>query len=881
MRPFSSAFCILLWLSTSFAASVQSPTLRLDDTVRPTHYAVELTIVPGQDSFSGKVDIDVQLSEPKSIIWLNALQLNVSTATVGSEPAKVVSGREGFIGLELAKSGPAKLHLTYTGVLNRKGSIGAFQLEYKGQWYAYTQFEATDARRAMPCFDQPNFKTPWDITLHVKREHKAFANTPQVGETAVENGMKVVRFATTKPLPSYLVAFAAGPFDVVEAGMDARSKAPLRVIVPKGKAGEAKAAAQEIPQLLKLLEDYFGTPYPFEKLDSLVMPISNFAMENVGLITYSESLLLAAPDTDTINRQRTRAVFVAHEMAHQWFGDLVTTAWWDDIWLNEAFASWLETKIVQEWKPEWRMEVQAVDDRLGAMGIDSLKTARKIRQPIQSDNDIANAFDGITYQKGAAVIQMFEHWIGPENFKRGVRLYMKENANGNATAQQFLAAISLAARRDVAPAFSTFLDQAGVPVVSVNLRCDSQQPRLELSQKRYVPIGSQDVQQETWAIPVCVKYDANGKARTACELLYSKRGEMTLDGARACPEWVDPNDEAVGYYRVAAQGGLLDKTLGADVAALSLSERVSMLGDMRALVRSGDIPAAQALSMVPQFANDSAREVVSGTIYTASFAVGPFVPEDLLAKGEQYIRKVYGDRARRLGWKARPGETDDDKLLRQTLVPFVASSGRDQQLIDEASGLAREWLKKRSGIDRNLLDPVLRTAAQFGDEALFDQLVAAAGSNSDPAEQSTILKAVASFRDPKIARKAMQLMLSDRLDLRQTFFPLIFRPLENRTTKNIPFEFIRENWDQLVVKLPNEAGSDYAAFLPFAGNAICDPGMEREYISFFENRVQKYTGAPRTFAQVREGIGICIAQKNEIGPSVADFLRKTIAALRY
>jgi alanyl aminopeptidase len=876
MRPLPFVSCLLVWAPVTFAASVDSPALRLDDTVRPTHYAAELTIVPGQDSFSGNVDIDVELSEPKSVIWLNALQLKIGQAAVAGEPGRIVEGGKGFIGIELDKpapAGPAKLHFGYTGVLSRKSSAGAFQLEEKGEWYAYTQFEATDARRAFPCFDQPNFKTPWDITLRVKREHKAFANTPQVGETAVENGMKVVRFATTKPLPSYLVAFAAGPFDIVDLGKDARGRTPLRVIVPKGKASEAKAAAQEIPPLLRLLEDYFGTPYPFEKLDSLVMPIGNFAMENVGLITYSEDLLLTSSETDAISRQRLRAIVVAHEMAHQWFGDLVTTTWWDDIWLNESFASWLETKIVQEWKPEWRMNVHAVEDRLGVMQLDSLKTARKIRQPIQSDNDIANAFDGITYEKGAAVIQMFEHWIGQEKFRRGVQIYMKQNANGNATAAQFLTAISKAAGRDVAPAFSTFLDQAGVPVVSVSLLCDSKQPRLELSQKRYVPIGSPDGQQETWSIPVCVKYDANGKPRSACELLTSRQGEMTLSGARSCPAWVEANDEAIGYYRVVYKTNSQDKALGGSMSALDIPEKVSALGDIRALVDTGDVSAAEALSMLPKFTDDSAREVVSKTIDIASLAVGRFVPEDLLPKGREYIRKLYDDRARRLGWKPRPGDSDDDKLLRQTLVPFVASSGRDQQLIDEASALAREWLKKRSGIDRNLLSPVLSTAAQFADETLFDQLLAAARSSSDRTEQPTLLRALASSRDPKLARKAMDVLLTDHFDVRQAFYPLMFQPLKNRETADIPFEFVREKWDQLMDKLPHEVGSDYAAALPSVGNAICDPGMERQYVSFFQDRVQRYAGAPRTFAQTREAIGICIAQKDEIGPSVANFLR--------
>jgi alanyl aminopeptidase len=861
------------------AASAERPALRLDDTVRPTRYAAELTVVPGRDSFSGEITIDVRLSEPKSIIWLNALDLKIIRASVGDQPARVIGGSPGFIGLELdraAPAGPARLHFTYSGVINRKASAGVFELQERAEWYAYTQFEATDARRAFPCFDQPDFKTPWNIALRIKREHKAFANTPQTEETDAGNGMKVVRFATTKPLPSYLVAFAVGPFDVVNIGEDARSRAPLRIIVPKGRSADARTAAEEIPQLLRRLEDYFGSPYPFEKLDSVVMPVSNFAMENAGLITYSEGLLLATPDNDTITRRRTRAVVVAHEMAHQWFGDLVTTAWWNDIWLNESFASWLETKIVQEWKPEWRMDVQQVQDRLGAMRLDSLKTARKIRQPIESNNDIANAFDGITYEKGAAVIRMFEHWIGPEKFRRGVQLYMEQNAGGSATAKQFLAAISEAAGRDVAPTFSTFLDQAGVPVITVNLKCGDAPARVILSQKRYAQIGSPQTQPERWDIPVCIKYDAGHKALETCELMTAPEAEVRLTGATGCPAWLDANDQAVGYYRVAYQGGLLEKVLSRDMSALSLAEKVSTLGDIRALVDSGDISAAQALAILPRLVGDSAHEVISETIEIASLAVGWYVPDDLLPAGQEYIRRLYGDRAHRLGWTPRASDAPDDKLMRETLVPFVAAIGRDRRLIDEASTLAREWLKTRTGIDPNLLAPALQTAAAFGDRALFDQLMAAAKSANDSTEQSTLLRALASFRNPDLAQKAMALLLTPDFDARQAFYPLMFQPLENRTTARIPFEFTRAHWDELVERLPHEVGSDYAAALPRVGGGICDPETEQQYVEFFEGRVQSYAGAPRTFAQTRESIRVCIAQRNTLGPEIADFLRKLV-----
>src|SRR5579864_1247042 len=499
----------LLALSSAFAATApEPPKLRLPDNTRPSRYAVDLTLIPDRDTFHGAVDISIDIRTPTSILWLNAAALKIQDASFRtvSGPiarAQTLAGGADFAGFSFDHpvSGKGVLHIAYEGTINRNSSAGVFQMKEGDQWYVYTQFEPTDARRAFPCFDEPAYKVPWQLTMHVRKNDAAFANTPQLSEADEADGMKVVKFKESQPLPSYLVAFAAGPFEIVDAGK--LGKTPLRVITPRGKTADAEYAAESIPQLLKLLEDYFGTPYPYEKLDSIVMPVSNFAMENAGLITYGETTLLSKPEQDSINRRRGMATVVAHEMAHQWFGDLVTTSWWDDIWLNEAFASWMERKIVAQWKPEWKIEVTAVNARLGAMREDSLVSARKIRQPIQSNDDIANGFDGITYEKGAAVIQMFETWIGREKFRKGVQIYLQKHAWGNATAADFEAGISAAAGRNIAPAFDTFLNQAGLPEVSMTLDC-SAKPKLLLAQKRLLPLGSKGSAQQTWRIPICV-----------------------------------------------------------------------------------------------------------------------------------------------------------------------------------------------------------------------------------------------------------------------------------------------------------------------------------------------------------------------------------------
>ncbi len=851
------------------AFAQKPPELRLSRSVEPVRYAAELTVVPAQETFSGTIDIALSVHEPASVIWLNATDLTVGEASLKAGgrtvAARVVPGGSDFVGFafdQAVPAGEAALHIAYSGKISARNSAGVFRNRIDGEWYAFTQFEATDARRAFPCFDEPSFKVPWQVTLRVKRADMALSNTSPVSETDEPDGMKAVRFEQTRPLPSYLVAFAVGPFEAVDAGH--AGKTPLRIITPRGMADRAKYAAEVTPQLLSALEDYYGIPYPYGKLDSIAVPLFGGAMENPGLITYAQTLILAKPSEDSLERQRSYASVSAHEMAHQWCGDLVTTDWWDDIWLNEAFATWMATKTLEAWKPEWHPEISAAVSAQGAMSADSLVSVRRIRQPIQSKGDIANAFDTITYEKGAAVIAMFEHWITPATFRAGVQRYLKAHADRTATAADFLAAVSSAAGRDVAPAFSSFLDQAGVPLVSAQVKC-GQGVQLALSQRRFLPLGSPAAPDQLWQIPVCVRW-AGSRPGTFCTLFTQRSASIPLPNVQGCPSSLLLNDAGAGYYRASYRGVLPS---GND---LSPVERIGVAGDAAALLRGGELPAADALRVAVEFANDPTRQVVTTTIRIVSDVGSHLVSSDLKPNYERFIRKVYGPRAHELGWTLKPGESDDARLLRPQLVQFVADDGADPALIADAHRLAAKWLEDHRAVAPGMLTAVLESAAAHGDRTLYDRMAAVLSKTTDPTDRRALLAAMGMFPDPVIVKTNFELLLKGGVDPREAV-GLMFGPLHNPRTRGVPFELVRDNYDQLVSKLPGSLLGEFAAFLPEVGRGFCDDRDRERVAAFFKDRSSKTVGGERILAQTLETIGQCVAVRKAQEPSVAQFLK--------
>jgi alanyl aminopeptidase len=851
------------------------PELRLPTTVRPTGNTVELTIDPTIEDFSGSITTTITVDEPTSVIWLNGdeLQLSAATATVGgvAQKATVTAPKKGYLALSFAAPlarGTGTLAITYRGKMHNSDGDGIYTAKEAGDWYAFTQFESTDARQAFPTFDEPLFKVPWKLTIHTKQPLVALSNTPIVSERPEANGMKAVEFAETKPLPSYLVAFAVGPFDMVDAGKT-KAGVPVRIIVPRGRGSDAAYPAKVSVELLEWLETYFGTPYPYPKLDLVAVSVFNAgAMENPGLITYRQSLILTKPEERTLGREQAYATTAAHEMAHQWFGDYVTLAWWDDTWLNESFASWMETKIVKEWQPSWDLDIEAVGSKSGVMGQDSLDSARAIRQPITTAEEIESSFDGITYAKGEAVLSMIERWVGPDVFQRGVRAYLAKHAWGNATYDDFVSAMTEAAGKDLRPLFESFVKQSGVPLVELRLQCSKgQPPKLAMSQHRYAPTGSKIDPNRTWTIPVCVRWGAGGKTGRDCMQMSTQTAELPLSAA-ACPDWVMPNEGSVGYYRSQLEQPLFTKLIARARKDLSTGERVGLIGDVNALVENGAVGKGVALALVADLAKDPSRHIVDASIGIVA-GIDEMVGEKLRPNYERFIRKLYLARAKQLGWQSKPGEGPDAKELRPELLSLVAGDGKDPALDAEATKLAYRWLDDRASIDPTVVGSVLGVAARYGDQALFDRLHAEAKKVTDRAQRARILSALGGFADPKLVAQALALILTDEFDLREAG-GLSRGAMSDPRTRLVAYAFVKEHFDEISAKLPPA----YRPYMAYFALPLCDDKYKPELEAFLTPRIEKLDGGPLALAHAMEELSLCSASRKAQAPAVEAFLAK-------
>ncbi len=845
------------------------PILRLPQDSRPLRYRAALEIDPSAKTFRGRIEIDVDTKRAADRIWLNAQSLTVEKATLrhgGSDTAlTVAASARNFLALRGSiPAGESTLLLEYTGKQDVGLSNGMGRYTDSGDWYVVTHFEPADARRVFPCFDEPSFKVPWQLTLTVPDGMMALTNSAVEKDEKLPDGRHRFQFRATRPLPSYLIALAVGPFETVDAGKT-RTGVETRIVVPRGRSADAAQAAAAAGKILAYLEDYTGIPYDYGKLDHIVVPgTQRGAMEHPGLITYGPRWLLIRKN-ESVAARRGQASIFAHEMAHQWFGNLVTTAWWDDIWLNEAFATWMTPKALQSVYPEMEAAIEPATTRQSALANDALATARRVRQPITAEADMRAAFDRITYNKGATVIRMFERWIGPEKFQKAVRAYLTAHADGNATAADFLAALDKeAGDKPVGAAFASFLDQPGVPEIAMELSCPSGGPAtLKLSQRRYVPAGAAQVSgEQRWQVPVCVAVPDGKGRKTHCTLLAEATGELAL--GKSCPAWVAPNVDGAGYYLASLAPEPLAALLERGWSRLSRIERVALLGDLEMMVDGGKSDVGTLLALLPRLGASRDPFLVDVAVRRLH-KLADFVAPEQREAFARLVRDTLGAAGKRIGWSSRKREKAAEAKLRGELMSLLAVEGQDPAARDRAAALAREWLADHGKVPDSLWVPVLESAVRTSPKETVPALLARLPEEQDRIAQRAIYQALAQAPDQALQRKVLELTLAADPIPPEMVNVLAAYPAELERQAAL-FDFVREHADDLLRRLPE----DYQRALV---TNVCDAGRRDQVASFLESKLEPLPEVGTLAVKQKiESMDQCIARRAAQAPALAKFL---------
>ncbi len=885
--PRSFLLAVLL-AQAALAAGEAPPQGQLGQAVRPLAYRLDLTVLPEQTEFSGVAEIDVEITARTSRIWLHGNGLTVASAELVTAsgtrlPASYAQVADtGVASLDFAVSVPAgrgTLRIRYRAPY-RIGAEGLYHLTVDGESYALTQFEAIDARRMFPGFDQPGFKVPFDIAVTTRATNAVVGNAPVRAEKPLGGGMKRVELATTKPLPTYLVALAVGPFDVVEWRPLPPNKVrdwplPLRGVAARGKGPKLRYALENTNAIVTYLEEYFGIAFPYPKLDLIASPDSGLGgMENAGAIVYGEARLLNADDSP--ETRRGFGGIHAHEVSHQWFGDLVTPKWWDDIWLNESFADWMGFKAGAAWQPSLGIDIVPALMTPPAMDLDSRIAARQIRQPVTRNLDINSAFDAITYMKGGAVLGMFEAYLGEDAFRAGIRQHMKRFAYGVADVEDFMASLAQGSGRpDVVPAFRTFIEQPGVPLVGATLDCKQGAPALTLVQSRYLPIGSRGDPKRTWQVPLCVRYGNDKTVAKQCLLLAGEQATMDL-ASSGCPTFVMPNADGAGYYRFALDGDGWH-ALTANFGRLNQKELLATADSLSAAYQANRLPTEVYVAAIREIAASAylqaAMQPGADLVRLRDYLVPAGSREAVLA----LMRTLYRPRLDALGpAKAMPAaetaEAVDKALFRTKLVRLLALEADDRELRAGLAEDARRYIRMGEpgdGLDEGAVPPALREIAlRAGVRELgapfAEALIARMLASGDSQFRLQAAAALGNTDDAALGERVRKLLLDQQLKGREPTtlaFSLASRVSQSRAT----FDWFKANQEAFIGRLSHFA----YRWLPRLGAGFCTLPERDELRDVFTPLVGRLEGADRTLAETLEGIELCAAladaKRDEVG----------------
>ena len=843
-----------------FASLASADVVRLGNDVVPLSESVMLTVDPRKDDYTGSVKVDLEVKKATPAFRFHAEDLTIGTMTLKKGATAIdvthATGKDGTVDVTAKQPlapGKYTLSIDFTNKFNRQ-AVGLYKMLTKDQEpYLFTQFQAIDARRAFPVWDEPEFKIPYEVSVNIPDIYDAVSNSPVAAESA-KDGTKSIRFARTKPLPSYLIALAVGKFDYTPiAGLSI----PGRIVSPKGQGKLTKIAADITPPVLAALEKYFNSKYPFEKLDLIAVPeYWAGAMENPGAITYRDTVILLDSATATPSQKQNLIRITAHELAHMWFGDLVTMEWWDDLWLNESFADWMGDKITDQLHPEFGHLIGESRGIQRVMTSDARATTDPIRK-IGIDPETAMNNVGIAYDKGKAVLWMFEGWIGADKFRQGVLDHLKANAWGNANASEFFSTFAKHAPAGTVPAFESFVRQAGIPLVTVEMTGPNE---VRLTQSRFTT-GTAPAQ--TWSIPVTLRYSDGSKSRTTAVLLDGATKTVKLDGSNV--EWLFPHANAAGYYRWKMPEATMSMLASRAVDVLDPKERLAFIGNAGALFSNGTIHGDAYLDLLARFGNDPDPQVFSAMMGALTNVRWTFDTAENRPRFASYLRSTLGPALDRIGITPKEGEPQTVTSLRPELVALLAVYGNEERAWKFIRESQPKYLADSSAVHPTLAGTVLTLAAKDGDAAMWEDYRKRFETASLPAERARYLGGLGSFRDPAIKKKAREYALSGPVRPQELF--VLFGGGETPEERDEMYEWATANFDAILKKIPPAFAAGMAGI---AGG--CEPERVAKAREFLIAR--KIPNVERRLDQVEEQVRECAALRAREMASVTSFLSK-------
>lgn len=859
---------------------------RLPGGVTPEHYSLMITPDLKAATFSGVETIDVVLEQAADAITLNAADIEfVSVTAYGWPPGLIVdpavdkhwrdhppvtydltkldkNPETATVVLDARRQqatlkfphrlqpGPVTLSIAYTGILNNK-LRGFYLSKTKKRSYGVTQFESTDARRAFPSFDEPALKATFDVTLVVDQGDSAISNTPVVSDApGPMAGKHTVRFETTPKMSTYLLAWLVGDWACSEGKSEG---VPIRVCATPDKVGLTKFALDAAKWDLKYYDRYFGIKYPMAKMDLVAIPdFEAGAMENFGCLTFRETELLVEDKNGAVAAKKEVTTTVAHEISHQWFGDMVTMHWWDNLWLNEGFATWMETKASGQWRPEWKFDQDVAVELDSTMDLDAQPVTRPIRARAETPAEIDEMFDGIAYGKAGAVIGMVENWVGEEVFRKGVQEYLRAHLYGNATAEDFWGTQARVSGLPVDAVMRSFVEQPGVPVVSLGERAGTSVP---VRQMRFVSseeAAADDANvREAWTIPLCVK-DAG------CKVVDPRTAAIDV-GAGG---FLFANAADKGYYRTMYSAGEMAR-IGAGIETqLTAPERIGVLSDRWALMRGGLGSVGEYMDVALAVKSDS-----NGTVL-----------DDALGKIEQ-IGKVIAtndDREKLNGVVRREfapvyaavsggGHRDDwnREQLRSTLYEALGNAG-DPVVLADAKRVTAELFAGKKPQDASIADASVALTAKHGDAAMYDKMLAVAEKATDPGLKTDALHVLTRFDDPLLVMRTLEYAVSDAVRS-QDSWALIALELDRRETQDLAWQFVVQHWTEISRKMTVNVG----ARLVEASAGFCSVQKRDEVAEFFTAHP---VATERTLRKSLEAIDSCVHLREAQEPKLRSWL---------